>query len=92
MVKKPVTKILLLTLLLFFGITLQSKQTGGIAFIDGNFKVSCRIEQCQFFSFGYIGIRVADPVDHFISLKHYFKASASPLGFKIFFGDEAACS
>ena len=66
---------------------LQAEQAGGIAFVDGDFKVIGRIEQRQFFARRQVGIGFTDALDDFVAFEHDPETPAPPLFFECVAGD-----
>lgn len=71
----------------FFRKPFQSEKAGGIAFVDGNFKITGAVEKCQLFTFGYICIAFTDPVNHFVALENDPETPALALFFKLLVGN-----
>ena len=75
------------TLGLSFLEPLQSEKTGGVSFVDGYFKISCRVEYGGLLALRNICVGFSDPVDHFIPAKNDLEPAALPLGIEIFSPD-----
>src|SRR5688572_19812437 len=84
LIKQAVVQVLVLNLVLFFTVFLQTKQTGSIAFVYCNFKVGSGIENSKLFTFLHISVSVAYFVDNLVSFESNFKASSLSLFFKFF--------
>ncbi len=84
LVKKPALQVLVLRL---FGESLKAEESGGIAFLDGYFKVAGGVEKGQLFTFSYVGIAFADLIDDLITFKDDAEAAAFAAFFEFFPGD-----
>jgi len=69
------------------GESLETEETGGIAFLDGYFKVTGGVEKRQFFPFPHVGVAFADPVNDFVPLKDDTEVPSLALFLKLFAGD-----
>ena len=49
LVDKPVLRVLR-----FLSKSAQAEEPGGVAFVDGKFKIAGRVEECQLFTFRHI--------------------------------------
>ncbi len=70
-----------------FGVASKPEQAGHIAFVDGNFQITGRIEPGQLVAGGHGGVIVAQFVNNLLAGKNYFKAAASAVFLKFLLGN-----